>query len=207
MPKPAALDIAYSKIETWILAGSQDSDLPDHYLKIFERWRKLDDLLDKYPVKKQAIAVYQKKYPDLSLSQIYYDIANTKKLFNNYNPHDKDRLRAFLINDITAQLKVYKDAGPKGFKAVNDAHKNLIVAGQLHIEDKESSVDPEVLENHNFYTIINIGGQPIKIDFRKFQELPMETKKTISDAINANPMTEDAAYEILNPDGEQTDWL
>lgn len=200
MPKPAAKDISYDKIMTWLLAPDK-STLTPSYQQIFERWKKADDLLDKYPNQKDAIAVYRTKYPDLSESQMYYDFANAKKLFNNFNSHDVERLRTWLINDILKLIEKARTDGAKGYKAWNQAHANLIKASRMDIKE-DNAIDPEILEHHNFYTIINVGGKQIKADFQKFQELPESTKKKLSDAINSSPMTEDVAFELLKPNGE-----
>lgn len=197
MPKPAAKDIAYDKVMTWLLAPNK-SDLPKHYKDIFERWKKADDLLDRYPNQKDAIGVYQQKYPDLSTSQVYYDFANAKKIFNNFNSHDIERLRTWLINDILDFIQTTKVAGSKGFKARNAAYANLIKASRMD-QSEDTLIDPEILEQHTFYTIININGKQVKADFNTFQKLPEATKKKLSDVINSNPITEDAAFEILNP--------
>lgn len=200
MSKPATRDIAYDKILTHLLTPVK-SELSPGYAKIFDRWKKADDLLDRYPNQKDAIDVYKQKYPHLSTSQIYYDFANSKKVFNNFNSHDIERLRTWLINDILDFINTTKLAGSKGFKARNAAYTNLIKAARLD-EKEDSNIDPEILESHNFYTIINVGGKQIKADFSTFQKLPEATRKKLSDVINSNPMTEDTAFEILNPDGK-----
>lgn len=200
MPKPATSDIAYDKIMTHLLTPGE-SELTPSYAKIFDRWKKADDLLDRYPNQKDAISVYRQKFPDLSNSQVYYDFANAKKVFNNFNTHDKERLRTWLINDIVKIINAAKLAGAKGFKAWNAAHSNLIKAAQLDVKE-DISIDSEILESHNFYTIINVNGKQIKADFSTFEKLPDATKKKLSDVINSKPMTEDAAFEIINPDGK-----
>jgi len=140
MSKPAAKDIAYDKIMTWLVAP-QSSTLSPCYKDIFNRWKKADDLLDKYPIQNDAIVIYQKRFPNLSKPQVYIDFTNAKKLFNNYKSHDKERLRRWLINDILKFIEITSLAGAKGFKAKNSAYNNLIKAAKLDIKD-DTGIDP-----------------------------------------------------------------
>ncbi len=199
MSKIAVKDLAYDKILAHLITPGQSS-LSAVHTKIFDRWKKADDLLDRYPNQKEAITIYREKYPDLCAAQVYYDFANAKKIFNNFKSHDKDRIRTWLINDILKLIKKAAADGAKGFKAWNSAHANLIKAAQLDVIE-DTSIDPEILEQHNFYTIINVNGKQLKADFSVFQKLPDSTKKQLSDVINSREITEDVAFEILDPDG------
>jgi len=199
MPKPALRDIAYEKILDHLLSP-ETSQLAPQYQEILERWKKADDLLDKYPNLKDAVKLFKAKYPELSDSQVYNDFQNAKKLWNNYKGIDKDWLRRWLVNDIFKLIEAAKKWGTKGFKAWNAAHANLIKATGLDQKEIEQ-LDPEILQQHNFYTVINIDGKPVKADFSVFQSLPEATRKQLADAIFTRPMTEDAAIELLK-DGE-----
>jgi hypothetical protein len=199
MPKPALRDIAHQRILEHLLAP-ENSLLAPQYQEILERWKKADDLLDKYPNLKDAIKLYKTKYPLLSDSQVYNDFQNAKRLFNNYKPVDKEWLRRWIVNDIFKLIESAKKWGPKGFKAWNTAHANLIKASGLD-QKIIDELDPEILQQHNFYTVIYINGKPVKADFSVFQSLPEATRKQLADAIFTRPMTEDAAFELLK-DGE-----
>jgi hypothetical protein len=200
MSKPALKDIAYERILEHLLAPEGQSDLAPQYQSILERWKKADDLLDRYPNLKDAVKLYHAKFPDLSDSQVYNDFQNSKKIFNNFKKIDKDWIRRWLINDIFKVIATAKAYGPKGLKAWNTAHINLLKAAGLD-QKEEIEIDPEILQHHNFYTVINIDGSSVKSDFKIFESLPDATRKQLSDAIFTRPITENAAFELLK-DGE-----
>jgi hypothetical protein len=196
MSKLALRDIAHERILEHLLSPDGHSTLAPQYQKILERWKKADDLLDKYPNLKDSVKLYQAKYPELSDSQVYNDFHNAKKLFNNAKRIDKEWLRRWVVNDIFKLIDAAKNWGPKGFKAWNTAHSNLIKAVGLD-QKEEIDIDPEILQQHNFFIVLNVNGKQIKTDLNVFNSMPDATRKQIADALFTRPMTEDAAFELL----------
>lgn len=194
--RPAVIDVTYQKIAEWC-TNPIESDLPEEQKQIFNRWNKADDVMDKYPVRKTAIAVYKKKFPNLSDRTIAYDFANARKLFNNIKKVEKDWVRRWLINDIFKAIEKYKNAGEKGYKAWNAAHTNLIKAAGLDKEEKEF-IDPEILQQHNYFTVINLNGELVKTDLNQFHNLPISTRKELAANLLTSPITEDVAAEIMD---------
>ena len=195
MSKTALLETTYDKIVAHCLDPS-NSPLTKEHQKYFDRLNSADDLLRRYPKDKQAMIMLRKKYPDLSRSHAFEHIRNAKKLFNYINPVDKDFIRRWVIQDCFSMIGIAKSMGPRGFKAWNNARLQLIKAAQLE-ETENLLPDPEILESHQFFTVININGQNVKLDLDAFNKLPISTRKDLADLIHA-PITEDQAAEIMD---------
>ena len=174
---------------TEILAYFQDpvESTLDEKLKFqLQRWITARRLMDKYPAFKVASKLFKLKFPELSDRQVYYDFANAKRWLNGIDRHEKEWLRNWVINDIFKLIDAAKALGSKGFDAWNAAQANLIKATGLD-KKKEIEIDPEILEAHTFYMIINVSGQKIEVDFELFESLPAVTGKQLSDAIRIQP--------------------
>ena len=140
--------------------------------------------------------LYKLKFPEISDHHAYKDFNDAKYIFNSFKRHDKEWVRRWVINDIFRLIDAAKVLGSKGFKAWNSAHANLIKAAGLD-QKEEITIDPEILQAHNFYTIINVSGKNVKADFEEFQALPSLSRKELSDAIFTRTITEDTAAELL----------
>ena len=195
MNNQSLLSSTYDQIVSHCL-DPDSSELSDLTQEIFNRWTVADDLLRRYPSDKQAVSMLRKKFPTISYQTARNDIQNAKKLFNTTNPVDKDFIRRWVIQDCLKMIEIAKNMGPRGFKAWNDARMQLIKAAQL--EDTEAILpNPEILESHQYFTVININGETIKIDQDAFDQLPVITKNELAKMIHS-PITEDQAGEILN---------
>jgi hypothetical protein len=195
MSKISVLETTYDKIVAHCLEPDKNS-LTLEQQRIFERWNAADDLLRRYPKEKQAMTMLRKKFPGLSRTQAYDDLRHAKKLFNYTNPVDKEFIRRWVIQDCLTMIDIARSMGPRGFKAWNTARFQLIRAARL--EESENLVpNPEIFEQHQYFTVIQIGGQSVKIDLDDFNKLPLSTRKELSDLIHA-PITEDQAVKILN---------
>ncbi len=196
MSKPALQgDTTYDKI----LAHCLDPDsnaLSEEHQRIFHRWNVADDLLRQYPRDKQAYEMMRVKFPELSRAQIYRDLADAKRLFNYTKPVDKEFIRRWVIDDCLRMIQIAMNQGARGFKAANMARAQLIKAARLEVEDKQQ-LDPDILSKHNFFTVININGNTMKIDMDEFLDLPVTTRKKLSDAL-FTPLEDQDAIEIMN---------
>jgi len=195
MSKTALLETTFDKIVAHCL-DPDSSTLSKEQQILFDRWNSADDLLRRYPKDRQSIIMHRKKYPDLSQTQAYDDIRNAKRLFNYTNPVDKEFIRRWVIQDCLTMIEISKSIGPRGLKSWNNARLQLIKAAQLE-ETEKILPNPEILESHQFFTVINIGGQHIKLDLDAFNKLPISTRKDLSDLIHV-PITVDQAAEIMD---------
>lgn len=195
MSKKSLIETTYDRIVAHCLEPEKNS-LTAEQQRIFDRWNAADDLLRRYPRDKQAMMMLRKKFPGLSRTQAYDDLRNAKKLFNYTNPVDKEFIRRWVIQDCLTMIDIARSMGPRGFKAWNTARLQLIKAAQLEESDKLVP-NPEIFEQHQYFTVIQIGEKTVKIDLDDFNKLPISTRNELSDLIHA-PITEDQAVKILN---------
>jgi hypothetical protein len=189
-------EVDHKRILDYLL-NPESLSLSDSHKVILERYKCADNILCKYPQYKTAMKLYKVRFPDLDDSQIYRDFDNAKRLFCNFEKFDKEWIRRWVINDIFKLIEAAKSWGPKGFKTWIAAQANLIKAVGLDHKD-DIQVDPEILQAHQFYMIINVDGRQVKADFEAFQALPALSRKELSDAIFTRTMTEDTAAELLS---------
>ncbi len=188
------LETSYDKIVAHCL-DPENSPLSERNQVMFNRWSAADDLLRRYPRDKQAMTMLRKKFPTISQQTAYRDLENAKKLFNFTNPVDKEFIRRWVIQDCLSMIEITKGMGARGLKAWNDARMQLIKAAKLE-ELEQILPNPDILESHQFFTVINIDGRTMKLDLDAFNSLPTSTKKELADLIHG-PITEDQAGEIM----------
>jgi hypothetical protein len=174
-----------------------ESTLDEKLKIILQRWITARRLMDKYPDFKIASKIFKFKYPDLSDRQVYYDFANARRMLNGIDRHEKEWIRRWIINDIFNLIDAAKALGSKGFDAWIAAQANLIKAAGLN-KKKEIEIDPEILEAHTFYMIINVSGQKMEVDFDYFESLPAATTKQLSDTIFNHFKTKDIASDLTD---------
>ncbi len=189
------LATSYDKIMAHCI-DPENSPLSEQNQEMFQRWTTADDLLRRYPRDKQAMTMLRKKFPKISVQTAYKDLQQAKKLFNTTNPIDKDFFRRWVIQDCLKMIEITKSMGPRGFKAWNDARMQLIKAVKLE-ELEQILPNPEILESHTFYTVIQLDGETIKLDLDSFNTLPLATKTQLAELIHT-PITEDQACDIMN---------
>ena len=194
MSKEALTETTHDKIIAYCL-DPENNPLNDEQKKILERWNTADDLLRHYPTTKKAARLMKFKFPELSQSQIYRDIADAKRIFNQTDPVDKEFIRRWVVNDCFRLIDIAKKQGSAGFKAWNMARAQLIKAAQLDMKE-DMQLDPSIMEQHNFFTVINLGGQAMKIDLSQFLKMPVSTRKKLTDALQA-PIDDQQVIEIM----------
>lgn len=194
MSKEALTETTHDKIIAFCL-DPENNPLNDEQKHILERWNAADDLLRHYPGTRKTAKFMKWKFPELSQAQIYRDITDAKRMFNFTDPVDKEFMRRWVINDCFRLIEIAKKQGSKGFKAWNMARAQLIKAAQLDIKE-DQNIDPSIMEQHNFFTVINLGGQAMKIDLAQFLEMPVSTRKKLTDALQA-PIDDQQAIEIM----------
>jgi hypothetical protein len=195
MAKRSPLDVSFENIKDYCL-NPDDCNLTDKEKELHARWNYIDDQIRKYGTSKESYSMIKIKYPDLSRAQIMRDMSMTKRLFSSTYLIDKEYYRRWLIEDIMLHIKNCKAANDR--RNWKDSHSNLIKAIGLDKEDKE--IDPEKLEQHNYYMIANFNGVNIKLDLTQMHKLP-ETMRSVLLNLN-DEMTEETAYQLLTPNAE-----
>lgn len=193
MAKKAIDEVNYEIIKAHILSPTpEDSPLPPEKQELMNRWIAMSKLIDLYPVQKNCVKLHRGKNEHLSESAAINDFRMAQKLFNSMHTFDYDFWHSWLINDIIRMIKRSRDAGD--FKAWGIGHTNLLKA----IGDRPLEViDPEILTNHNYFTVINIDNKPMKMTLEEMHNLPIETRTAMVKQLE-KPIDESMAIELMN---------
>lgn len=192
MSKKNILDTNFEVIKAHVLSPDPEiSPLPPEKQQMMNRWMAAGKLIDQYPNTKHCVKLLCAKYPKLSERQAYIDVRMAKKLFNSMHTFDYDFWHSWLINDIVRLIKRSKDNDD--LKAWANAQANLLKAiGERPID----IIDPEILQQHNYFTVINIDGKPLKLTLEQLHELPMSTRTQLVRQLE-QPIDIDTAERLM----------
>lgn len=196
MSRKALEDHKYETIKAHILEPD-NSPLSDEHQEIMDRVISLAKVLDKNPIQKQAIAIHQAKYPDLSRTQAYEDSRLAVRLFNTIHNFSFDFWQTWLINDIVRNIEKCRNNGtPQALKVVAMEHANLIKALGDRPEELE---DPRRTEKHSFYVLVQNNNTTVKLDMSYIEKLPTSTLQELNKALFSGKEYSDAeVFEIFN---------
>lgn len=194
--RKALTDVKYEAIKAHIL-NPENSPLRDEHKELLDRIVSISKVLDKNPVIKHAVALHRKKFPELGKTQAYEDCRMAMKLYNSMHNFEYDFWLLWLLNDISENIRrCREDDSPAAKKIIAMEHANLIKA----IGDRPEEVpDPQRNEKHQFYFVINVNNESIKVDFNNIKKLPVETLNEINHALfGGQEITDVEAEEIMN---------
>ncbi len=200
MSRKALTDQKHEAIMAHI-ADPDNSPLPADQKEQLDRVISMSKLLDKYPTIKQAVAIHKSKYGEISHATAYRDVALARKVYNSMHEFDYDFYRSWLINDIIANIQRCSNKG-KG----KDSHQYSRVIAMEHAnllkvigEKPEELEDPMRNEKHNFYIMVNVNNQNIKLDLEHLSKLDPNTLQELNKAImGGNEIDDQGAAEIMN---------
>lgn len=194
--KKSLFDQRHEKIKTHIL-DPENSPLSLKDQELLDRVISASKLLDQYPLKKHAVALHQKKFPEISRTQAYQDLTLASKLYLSFQDFDYDFWQTWLINDIIKNIqKCENHDTAQHRKIISAEHTNLIKA----IGKKPESVpDPSRFEKHQYNLLINLGNSKVELDLNKLKELPNKTLNELNKAlIGGREITVEDAKEIID---------
>ena len=108
MSRPALEDTKYEMIKAHVLDPDNSPLSPEKH-ELLERVISASKVLDKNPIQKQAVAIHQQKYPDISRAQAYEDLRLAVRLFNTLHTFDYDLWFNWLINDIVQNILICRN--------------------------------------------------------------------------------------------------
>jgi hypothetical protein len=191
MNHKALEDKDYEIIKAAMLDRDNTSLDPRQQEKL-ERVVSAAKILDRYPIRKHAVAMLQAKYPGLGLTAAYEDIKLAMRIFNSLHTFDYDWWRDWLINNIVEQIQASKAAGDLKSWAAGNA--NLMKAiGEKPIEE----LDPKLTEKHQFIILIQNNQKETTINLDTINKIPVSARKEITDSLITD-INEAEAEEILN---------
>ena len=181
-----AEDITLDRVRSW-LNDPESEELSETDKKIYDRW---DFCYDQLKIEKPAAVVNRlmQKY-GVSKSQAYKDIADAQRLLNPINRRDLEWIRNFIVDDAILQMKVAKEA--LDFKAWEKARADLIKIYAIEKSDI-AGIDPALLGNNNYYTMININNKTEVIDMSQIYKLPAEKRNQLTEFLFKDIDVQDA---------------
>ncbi len=195
MSRIALEDTRYEDIKAYAL-NPDAAELSAEKKELLDRVISASKILDKNPIQKQAVALHQQKYPDISRRQAYEDLRFAVKMFNTLQTFDFDLWRTWLLNDIVRNIESCRNGKSVKDRAVIAAeHANLLRV----IGDKpEDLPDPKRNEKHEFYILIQNDNRQVKVDLNKLKDLPAAALQELNKAIyGGNEITDIDAEEIM----------
>jgi len=181
-----AEDITLDRVRSW-LNDPESEELSETDKKIYDRW---DFCYDQLKIEKPAAVVNRlmQKF-GVSKSQAYKDIADSQRLLNPINRRDLEWIRNFIVDDAILQMKVAKEA--LDFKAWEKARGDLIKIYAIEKSDI-AGIDPALLGNNNYYTMININNKTEIIDMSQIYKLPAERRSQLTEFLFKDIDVQDA---------------
>lgn len=194
--RKALTDNKYELIKSHIL-DPDHSQLSQEHQIILDRVISMSKILDKNPVQKNAISLHMAKYPDIGKTSAYEDLRLAVKLFNTLHTFDYDLWQTWLINDIINNIDLARKGNThQDRRVIAMEHANLIKAIGERPDEKD---DPTRNEKHQFYFVMNINNESVKIDLNNIKKLPHETLNELNRALfGGNEITDVEAEDIMN---------
>ena len=184
-------DHNWQTIKTAIL-DPENTVLNEEQQFLLERWVTASRLMDRYPNKKNAIAIHRKKYPEISLTTAYRDMDAAMRLFNSLQTFDFDWWNTWMINNTVDLIRRCMTANDlKSWAAGLAVLKRII--GEKPLEE----LDPKLIQKHTFIIMVGPPGSQVPVDISRTDHFSPQTRKELSDAL-FEEVTEIEALEIMN---------
>ena len=154
-------------------------------------------LLDKNPIKKHALALHHRKYPEISIRTAYNDVNEAASLYSTFNTFDWDFWQGWILKDISENIARCKRMGtPQHIKIIAAEHANLLKA----IGSKPPVLDDPIRhQNHQFFLMVQFGKASQPIDLEKLKNAPGATIRELNKLLFSGRDIEDAeAQEIMD---------
>ena len=154
-------------------------------------------LLDKNPIKKHALALHHRKYPEISLQTAYKDLNDAASLDLTFNTFDWDFWQGWIIKDISENISRCKNLGtPQHLKIITTEHANLLKA----IGSKPPVLDDPIRhQNHQFFLMVQFGKRSTPVDLEKLKSAPGVTIKELNKLLFSRHDIDDVEDEdIMN---------
>ena len=186
----------YLAIKNHIL-HPENSSLAPHLQFQLDRILSAAKLLDKYPIKKNALALHRRKYPEVSLATAYNDLNDAAKLYSTFHNFDWDFWQSWILKDITENIEKCKNLGtPQHLKIIAQEHIALLKA----IGEKPTEIDdPARHEKTQFFLNVQFGKGTAPVDLEKLKNAPGVTIRELNRLLFSGRDIEDAeAQEIMD---------
>jgi hypothetical protein len=160
--------------------------LTEKQQEILERLRTAHAILRKYPRKSVAILKLQARYPDLSREQAFVDVRNACRLWNKYDPIDRDFLEGWFLDWLMKEIANPASSDTARAKNMSTLQKYLALHPPVQI-------DPRLMESNQIFIQFNVNGRTMT--------LPIMPVKAVCIVTKAKPLKKTSRTKAL------TNWM
>ena len=158
--------------------------------RILERLRTAHAIMRKYPRKSVAALKLQARFPEISKEQAYCDIRNACRLWNKYDPVDRDFLEGWFLDWLMREISDPSTSD-------NARAKNLATLQKFLSQLPPQKIDPKLMESNQIFVQFNINNKQVKIPEAVLMKLPDDIRRQLLGSLD-DEITEETAYEIIN---------
>lgn len=178
----------FEAISQYYTTGQSEA-LTERQQHILERLRTAHAILRKYPRKSVAALKLRARFPDISREQAFCDLRNACRLWNKYDPVDRDFLEGWFLDWLMKEI-----ANP----ATSDAAraKNLATLQKYLSQLPPQKIDPKLMETNQIFVQFNINNRHVSIPENVLLKLPLDVRRQLLGSLD-DEITEEDACQIL----------
>lgn len=178
----------FEAISQYYTTGQSEA-LTERQQHILERLRTAHAILRKYPRKSVAALKLRARFPDISREQAFCDLRNACRLWNKYDPVDRDFLEGWFLDWLMKEI-----ANP----ATSDAAraKNLATLQKYLSQLPPQKIDPKLMEANQIFVQFNINNRHVSIPENVLLKLPLDVRRQLLCSLD-DEITEEDACQIL----------
>ena len=179
----------FEAISEYFTTGSSGG-LTEAQQRILERLRTAHAIMRKYPRKSVAALKLQARFPEISREQAYCDIRNACRLWNKYDPVDRDFLEGWFLDWLMREI-----ADPA--TSDNARAKDLATLQKFLSQLPPQKIDPKLMESNQIFVQFNINNKQVRIPEAVLMKLPLDIRRQLLGSLD-DEITEETACEIIN---------
>lgn len=178
----------FEAISQYYTTGQSEA-LTERQQHILERLRTAHAILRKYPRKSVAALKLRARFPDISREQAFCDLRNACRLWNKYDPVDRDFLEGWFLDWLMKEI-----VNP----ATSDAAraKNLATLQKYLSQLPPQKIDPKLMEANQIFVQFNINNRHVSIPENVLLKLPLDVRRQLLGSLD-DEITEEDACQIL----------
>lgn len=178
----------FEAISQYYTTGQSEA-LTERQQHILERLRTAHAILRKYPRKSVAALKLRARFPEISREQAFCDLRNACRLWNKYDPVDRDFLEGWFLDWLMKEI-----ANP----ATSDAAraKNLATLQKYLSQLPPQKIDPKLMEANQIFVQFNINNRHVSIPENVLLKLPLDVRRQLLGSLD-DEITEEDACQIL----------
>ena len=178
----------FEAISQYYTTGQSEA-LTERQQHILERLRTAHAILRKYPRKSVAALKLRARFPNISREQAFCDLRNACRLWNKYDPVDRDFLEGWFLDWLMKEI-----ANP----ATSDAAraKNLATLQKYLSQLPPQKIDPKLMEANQIFVQFNINNRHVSIPENVLLKLPLDVRRQLLGSLD-DEITEEDACQIL----------